>query len=220
MIRQWKLYGWNETVPNYKEFYYNSFDHVAQQTHNWGYDYFYKENYHFPYSDTQSIYEMWDCHIKEGDVIVDLGANVGFFTRHAAEKGAIVISIEGAPEIYSCLIENTHDLPNVHCMNAIVIGSKATSNVWSPKSSFTPTVTLQEIMDIYALEKINFLKCDIEGGEYDLFSHTPQSVWDSIERVSLEPHGIEEQMWSLNIPGKQREHFLYNNSPMFYFKPQ
>jgi hypothetical protein len=75
-------------------------------------------------------------------------------------------------------------------------------------------------MDIYALEKINFLKCDIEGGEYDLFSHTPQSVWDNIERVSLEPHGTEEQMWSLSIPGKQREHFLYNNSPMFYFKPQ
>ena len=118
----WKLYGWDPYNVNYKKFYYSDFYYWKDLKNFFGYDFFYKENYHAVESETGSCYEMWDCHLKPGDVVVDLGANVGFFTRRAAEIGAKVISVEGSPEIFSCLVENTHDLKNVHCINAIVVG--------------------------------------------------------------------------------------------------
>jgi FkbM family methyltransferase len=215
-MKQWKLYGWDPSLPRYREFYYDSFERVQEQTNNWGYDYFYKENYHFDPSATGSIYEMFNCSVRPGDVVLDLGANVGFFSRRAAQIGATVIAVEGSKECFSCLVENTYDLPNVFPLYGIVIGSEVTSTVWTSNQSQTPTITLPEIMDMFNLTKIDFLKCDIEGGEYDLIAHTPQNVWDAIESVALEAHG--EQVWDISIPNKIRDHHVHNGSPSFYFR--
>lgn len=213
---KWKLYGWDPSVPRYREFYYDTFERVKDQDHNWGYDYFYKENYHFDSSPTGSIYEMFDTRIKTGDIVLDLGANVGFFARRAAERGATVIAVEGSKECFSCLVENTHDLPNIHPIHAIVVGSEITSNVWSSNSEHSPVITISEIMNTYNLSSINFLKCDIEGGEYDLIANTPLNVWDSIDTISMEGHGDEAS--SIQIPNKSRNEYVSNGGYSFYFR--
>ncbi len=217
----WKLYGWDESNINYKKFYYSNFENIENQSFHRGYDFFYKENYLSVESNTKSCYEMWDCHLKPGDVVVDLGANVGFFTRRAAEIGSKVISVEASPEIFSCLVENTHDLENVICLNALVIGDKSedkNGNVYSDVSAGGIKVTLDDIMRIFNLDKIDFLKCDIEGGEWSLFKNIKDDTLRKIDRISMEPHEFEGfDYWNFYLPNKVRHTFVWNGHPNFYF---
>jgi len=215
----WKLYGWSPYNVNYKKFYYSDFHYLKDLRNFFGYDFFYKENYRAEESQTGSCYEMWDCHLKPGDVVVDLGANVGFFTRRAAEIGAEVISVEGSPEIFSCLVENTHDLKNVRCINAIVVGDDSDiGNCYSNTGSLK--VTLEQIMKLFNLEKIDFLKCDIEGGEWSMFSKTSTEILNKIDRISMEPHSGEGiDIHSFHLPNKIKHTFYWGGNPNFYFVP-
>lgn len=216
----WKLYGWDPSNEKYGKFYYSDFSYFPRLSYYVGYDFFYMENYHFQESLTGCCYEMWDCILKPGDVVVDLGANVGFFTRRAAEIGSRVIAVEGSPEVFSCLVENTHDLSNVSCLNAIVVGNEA-----DPEGKICYTsqpalrVTLAQIMQMYGLDRIDFLKCDIEGGEWRLLGDISSDTLSRIDRVSMEAHGElpEYDIQSLYIPNKIRHSHVCNNTTNFYY---
>ena len=84
-------------------------------------------------------------------------------------------------------------------------------------------------MKMYNLDRIDFIKIDIEGGEYDLLNNTPVEVLDKIDKISCEMHGI----FFPNEPNKDQDFYLpnkvrsswtwfFNNSSdsetFFYFK--
>ena len=112
------------------------------------------------------IFYNSDCCINENDIVVDLGSNIGLFTRYASNKCKKVISVEGSPEFFSCLVENTSDLKNISYLNTNVVGiENKNNNTWSSNPTLI-NITLEDIFKLYKLEKIDFLKVDIEGGEY------------------------------------------------------
>lgn len=200
-----------------------------------GYDFFYKEIFHWDdASPTKCCYEMYDILINAGDIVVDLGANLGFFTKKAALTASRVISVEASPEHFSCLVENTHDMENVEYVNAIVIGEdvnkeeKHTKNVYSNKCSKS-TITISEIMERHGLDRIDFLKVDIEGAEYELLQNTPIEVLNKIDKIAIEMHGHffpedPEKDERFFLPNKIRNSWiwLFNNGNDFerfyYFK--
>lgn len=47
--------------------------------------------------------------LKEGDVFVDVGANIGFFSVYAAQRGAIVFAVEPAEDVIDVLSQNIVD---------------------------------------------------------------------------------------------------------------
>ena len=51
-------------------------------------------------------------------------------------------------------------------------------------------VSLDDLMDDYGLDAINYLKIDCEGGEYAILRNLPARYWDRIERISLEFHEL------------------------------
>ena len=214
----WKVYNDKENLFSVQSFEGN------KDLHNyWGYDFIYREIYNWEHSDTGCIYEMWDCKVKEGDVVVDLGANLGFFSSRAAESASRVIAIDGSPEAYSCLVENCKDLSNVQTLNASIL-SEGSNPSWLWSSKGNPLrMTLEEMMEIYSLEKIDFLKCDIEGGEYDLFRSLSRETLDKIDRIAIETHD-EEQNKDFHLPGKVRHSFVWNygggSQTMLYFVSQ
>ncbi len=201
----------------------SSFENNKDLVSYWGYDFVYREIYNWEHSPTGCIYEVWDCLIKEGDTVVDLGANLGFFTAKAAEKASRVIGVDGSPEAYSCLVENCKDLSNVQTLNASILSKESKPSwLWSHKGN-PLRMTLEEMMEIYGLEKIDFLKCDIEGGEYDLFRSLSRWTLDKIDRIAIETHD-EEQNKDFYLPGKIRHSFVWNygggSQTMFYFVSQ
>lgn len=163
---------------------------------------------------------MWDCVLKEGDVVIDIGANCGFFTIKAASVASKVIAIDGSPESYSCLVENCKDYDNVMTLNASILGEDSDpSYLWSKKGN-PLRMTLEEVMDLYHLDRIDFIKCDIEGGEYDLFKSLSPETLSKIDRIAIETHD-DKLNETFYIPGKVRHSFYWNfnggSQTMFYF---
>ena len=62
-----------------------------------------------------SIYQNRGCFLKEGDHVLDLGANIGIFTNFAADKGAAKIySFEPILENFHMLMMNRPEQCEAH----------------------------------------------------------------------------------------------------------
>ena len=53
---------------------------------------------------------------------------------------------------------------------AKIIDKKKLEITWDNITETSPTFTFKEFLDDNNINKIDFLKCDCEGGEYDVFS--------------------------------------------------
>lgn len=213
--KKWKLYD-----DQNNNFFSKSFEDNKDLTSYWWFDFIYREIYNWEHSETGCVYEMWDCVMKPGDVVVDLGANCGFFTERASAIASKVIAIDGSPESYACLVENCKDSENVQTLNASILSKDSNpSHLWTKKGN-PLRMTLEEVMDLYKIDKIDFLKCDIEGGEYELFKSLPPETLAKIDRIAIETHD-EKENETFFLHGKIRHSFLWNydggSQTMFYF---
>jgi hypothetical protein len=67
----------------------------------------YEMFHHYSFDDNGCDYERYGCYIKEGDVVLDLGANIGVFAHRAEVRGASkVICFEPVTQTFNCLIKN------------------------------------------------------------------------------------------------------------------
>lgn len=121
---------------------------------------------------------------KEGDVVVDVGANIGEFTLYAASRGARVVALEPDPWVFKCLTENLGRFPQTMglplalwneraTLNFFSAADKADSSLIEPDTPIRNVVDteawpLDEVPEIVALERIDFLKIDGEGAEPEI----------------------------------------------------
>jgi len=129
-------------------------------------------------------YSRFGVEVEPGDVVVDCGANIGIFSRYARDiKGASkVYSFEAKEFWYNSLIENTKYDPNIvpHLgwITNESTGPDGQLNVW----------TLYKILTTYNIPKINFLKIDIECGEYAFIIDTPDELFKRVDKIAIEIH--------------------------------
>lgn len=130
-----------------------------------------------------------------GDRVVDLGANLGLFTVLAAKAGARVIAVE-AQRGFGPLIAEHCRLnavgPSVQVLHAIVGGTTgviradaggAGCSHWTEP---VPTVTVAEVIDRAGFDRVDLMKIDVEGAEFDLID---EDGWlDRVDRLVLEVH--------------------------------
>ena len=131
-----------------------------------------------------SIYQISGCFLKPGDHVLDLGANIGIFTRWASDAGAEKIySFEPVQQNFQLLALNRPDnceahriaITNSDCQN-IQIGYKddcpGGSSFVKPDDGVLQTVmgmSLDTLLEKGIIEKIDFMKMDIEGAEIYAF---------------------------------------------------
>ncbi len=152
--------------------------------------------------------------IGDGWTVVDIGANVGFFTCRAATaaKHTRVVAVEPVSAYLAVLRRNVerNGLQNVRILPFAVSGTsggKVTICVWytpsgEPKTHRpilpdakreTETVTGMTLGDIFEaahVDHCNLLKIDVEGAEYELFEGVSPETWARIERVVMETHEV------------------------------
>jgi FkbM family methyltransferase len=139
-------------------------------------------------------------------VVIDAGANVGFFTLLASHKGAKrIYSIEPDPEPFHCLYKNFINQPNVICINKalhdkielalfdLCLGSSVASTISTYNTQFekhtisVETITISSILQVE--DKINLLKLDIEGAEYSVLKNLSSYYYKNIDQFFIEFHG-------------------------------
>jgi hypothetical protein len=119
-------------------------------------------------------YERFGINILSGDVVVDCGANIGIFTAFAFDKQAEkVISIELDNDNFNFLEENTSKYKNV----TTVLGRVSSQDI-----------SLEKILTKFNLKRIDFLKIDIEGHEFDFITNASDDALSRVSKISAELH--------------------------------
>jgi len=154
-------------------------------------------------------YEQHGLKIEENDLVVDIGANIGVFSVHAATKTRnSVFSFEPFETNFNTIKKNAeiNALGNIK-PNLMAVSDKAGSsklflsnmngghllfnrdNVKGLKKYIdVKTTTLQNIMDENDIKIIDFLKVDCEGSEGAIFSTAPKEYLQRIRKIALEFH--------------------------------
>jgi FkbM family methyltransferase len=123
-------------------------------------------------------YSFGKVRIKPGDIVVEVGANVGEFTCAAAAIAARVLAIDPDPRPYRCLTLNVAGLPNVSAYNLAlgdfdghstlyVASARSDSSLIEPTARWTSRIhidvcTLATLMSRAKIERIDFLKLEAE----------------------------------------------------------
>lgn len=105
-------------------------------------------------------------HVNDGDIVVDAGASVGPFIRTILNKKfKKCYAIEPSKSFLEIIKKNTDD--RVKIINAGFSDGESDIIAWD--NSISKKITFMEFVKEENIDKIDFLKIDCEGGEYEIF---------------------------------------------------
>jgi FkbM family methyltransferase len=171
------------------------------------------------------VYGKGEHGVRAGDTVLDCGANVGVYTRKALSQGAgLVVAIEPAPENVFCLRKTFEE--EIRAGRVIVYPK----GVWDhdcelvlrtydyqsggdsvalkfPHSHRGPTVQLTTIDNLTSelkLQRVDFIKMDIEGAERQALRGAKETVARfrprmaiSLEHTPTDAEEIPALIWSM-----------------------
>ena len=144
----------------------------------------------FSWLRTEGPYCLNEVDIQKGDVVLDFGANIGLFSAAAASVGARVYGFEPVPfiadyfrqtadlydgqiDVVNCAVtDHTGEIdfyevePGFHDIGESSILNR---NVGGGEGHFikkkVPSITVDDFVEKEGLERVDFLKADMEGAE-------------------------------------------------------
>jgi len=129
----------------------------------------------------ENEYDRFNINIKEGDIVLDAGANVGIFTQYALDRGASkVIAYECEESNFQYYNENIND-NRVSC----TMGYVGHNNY-----------DLTKIFEQHNIDKIDFAKIDIEADEWEMFKNMKDEDMIKVEKWAIEFH---TQFYNSNV---------------------
>lgn len=138
-------------------------------------------------------------------VIVDLGACLGEFTAEFSEKFMGIkksVLIEANPTNFNLI----KDIENTEKLNRFISTVNGGHEIFQedPRSPYNGTsmfnyfenpvehkierINIDSILEMYNIEKIDILKIDIEGAEYDILENITNKTLERIDQITVEFH--------------------------------
>tara|TARA_B100000795_G_C22597419_1_gene359860 strand:+ start:64 stop:699 length:636 start_codon:yes stop_codon:yes gene_type:complete len=125
-------------------------------------------------------YNKHGAKVKDGDIVIDCGAHVGMFSHYALKKGASKIySFEAVENRYQSLVENTKLTPNIIPTHGFI------SDRHNP---IDKKYSIEGIIEDNKLSHVDFLKMDIEHGEYPVLIEIKPSTLNKVKKWAIEIH--------------------------------
>jgi len=129
--------------------------------------------------------------IKKDDVVVDIGAHIGIFSRYAAVQGASrVIAMEMNPKHFVSLKLNVRpvdDIFNCVLFNKVFTKFKLNDDV------LVTGFTLDYFFEGMLFEKIDFLKIDVSGKENPLLKTFSEKLYNVINKISVKIYNTGDE---------------------------
>ena len=167
-------------------------------------------------------------HIKKGDVVLDIGANIGFYTAILSDlvgSTGKVYAFEPDKTNFSYLQRNAAGLKNVFLINKAVSDTTGTITLYQSdllnvdhKTYATNDYTSKTEIECVAIDdlipehKVDFIKIDIQGYEYFAFKGM-QKIFDAnknlriitefyplgLHNAKINPFDFFELLWKNNF---------------------
>lgn len=176
-------------------------------------------------------YERKGCFIREGDVVVDLGANIGVFAHRAEQRGASkVICFEPLSITYEALRKNLG--PKTQAFQ-LAVGDKNEFKKFGIHTDYKHlgggfsldkkdilkdkkiiheetifSIDINKIFDPAISEKIDFLKIDVEGGEVEILNAISDENLVSLRCLAAEFHCTNDDFEKFQSNFQQRVYDL------------
>jgi FkbM family methyltransferase len=220
------LFYKNDNYIGKKRIHYNGGREIIVKGEKLSFDHLNGNNYStfWEISINQDYDIQQNCLVDKDDVVLDIGANYGFFTLDSLSKGAKKIySIEPYPEAFHHLVELSNKYPEIFPINKAVSSengmlkfmvNKNTSAVNCLENHLDGSEDQYYGIDVESInintllenlpEKVSFMKVDCEGAELELFQSITNTNLKKIQKVAIETHGDEIEQFV-------RQRLLENN---------
>ena len=139
--------------------------------------------------------------INEGDIVVDLGGNMGMFNRWAYSEGASkVISFEPDRRYFKLLSLNAdprsvlfnaaaaHEVGELNLYESEHLGGSNVFGINGVEGYTVKTYTLNYLFESGLVDKIDFLKIDIEGAEHAALAGISDENLMKVKSIGMEYH--------------------------------
>ena len=178
--------------------------------------------------------------LPSNPTIVDVGANAGFFNvlLFSKLKSARVFAYEPLPsniKLFKKTIDRNPAMKNIQLIQAAVTGLPTESielftedtedntvvssvfagfNKLNQKTISVPAQSLTSIIEKNGFEKVDLLKLDCEGSEYDIIYNTDAAVLKKVNMMVVEVHQIDQQKNNLDCVNEYLKSLGYTTRHM------
>ena len=160
--------------------------------------------------------QVKDAKVRPGEIVLDCGAHVGVFTHHALKNGAAkVVAIEPDPTNLECLRRNFKDeiasgrvivfpqgvwshpdtltffLGDTPAVNSVVA---APQQGFSGETTQIEVTTVDLIIQTLNLERVDYIKMDIEGAEREALRGAMNTLRQYRPRLFLDSYHRRDDM--------------------------
>jgi FkbM family methyltransferase len=178
------------------------------------------------YADAMTIAEIFlgDSYVRDlalppNPVVIDVGGFIGDFSLYAVKRlnARRVIVCEPSPRNWALLLKNIANNgyeDRIEPVNkAVTDGGNVMMNIDAPDESqcmvsayypselplsAVPGISLGDLLRDHAVESVDLLKIDCEGGEFAILESTPADVFSRIRNIVFEYHQIDGVWTKLN----------------------
>ena len=161
----------------------------------------------------QKAYERF-FEVKEGDIVLDVGASIGPFTYSILDKNpSRVICVEPSSIEHPTLEKNTQNGPVTIVKKALTPNDEDKVSTYIFGTDNQPQIkgiSFNTLLKENNLDKIDFLKTDSEGGEYSIFT-LDNFCW------LKENLGVAVGEWHLSTPELKQQFRVFRDTYLRLF---